>query len=57
MSRAVRLDYQGPLPSTTATNETPSDVRGQQKSRKERFEEAQKKILSTYAETFRRLAE
>lgn len=53
-TRAVRLDYQGTQPS-----ESRADVekRAQDELRAQRVEEAQQKILQTYAETFRRLAE
>lgn len=54
MTRSVRLDREGPQPSET----TVAPVRtSAEEARRERIEEAQKKILESYAETFRRLAE
>ena len=54
-NRAVRLDYRGePQPSVSIDD---ARKREQDELRAQRVEEAQKKILEKYAETFRRLAE
>jgi hypothetical protein len=52
-NRAIRLDYQGP-PTSSAVEDA---RREQERLRAQRIEDAQKKILVKYAETFRRLAE
>ena len=51
--RAIRLDEEGPQPSSGVDDAQ----REQDRLRAQRVEEAQKKILEKFAETFRRLAE
>jgi hypothetical protein len=56
MKRVVRFDYRGPQPVDEHAPESARDEMRRARSRSELLEEAQKKILAIYAETFRRLA-
>ena len=55
MNRAAPLDRQAPMPVTEPRDQDQQSC--VEKTREERFAESQKKILASYAETFRRLAE
>lgn len=55
MKRAARPTEQSEERSREQTPQNEAELRA--KSRRQRVAEAQKKILATYAETFRRLAE
>ncbi len=57
MKRVIRNDELVAPRSTSAVDREQAAKVEHAKTRAERIEEAQKEILATYAETFRRLAE